>query len=100
MPDKPSQPTTGISGDTVHITWTIPYDGAAPITSYIIVIRESDENTFTEESITCDGTDYDILTNLECLVPISKLIVEPYSLAWGSSIYAKVTAVNEIGNSE
>jgi hypothetical protein len=84
----------------VQITWTLPYDGASPITSYTILIRESDDVTFTEESINCDGTDYDIMTNLECFVPISKLLVAPYSLAWGSSIYAKVTAANLIEYSE
>lgn len=34
-----------------------------------------------------------------CKVPISALIAPPYNLPWGSSIYAKVTAVNIVGSS-
>jgi hypothetical protein len=34
-----------------------------------------------------------------CSVLISDLIVAPYHLAWGSSVYAKVEAINLIGTS-
>ena len=83
----------------MQIQWTQPYDGAAQITSFTIVIRQSDLLTYSEAKVDCDGTDYDIVANLECFVPISKLIVEPFSLEWGSSIYAKIIATNVIGNS-
>jgi hypothetical protein len=34
-----------------------------------------------------------------CNVPISSLLAAPYNLPWGSSIYAKVTAINIVGSS-
>lgn len=34
-----------------------------------------------------------------CTIPISTLIVAPFSLAWGVSVYATVTAVNVYGSS-
>jgi len=83
----------------VQIQWTQPYDGAAQITSYTIVIRQSDLLTYAEAKVDCDGTDYDIVANLECFVPISKLIIEPFSLEWGSSIFVRIIATNVIGDS-
>jgi hypothetical protein len=37
---------------------------------------------------------------LSCAIPIEKLIVSPYSLPWGSQVFAKVRAINIIGPSE
>ena len=98
-PDQPQPPTTSIVGDTVKILWTIPYDGSSPITSYSIVIRESDGSTYTEEPVNCSGLDEAVITAHSWSVLISDLIVAPYHLPWGSSIYVKVTARNIIGDS-
>jgi hypothetical protein len=38
-------------------------------------------------------------TLVTCTVPALVLRVEPYSLPWGSSIYAKVIAINLYGDS-
>lgn len=35
----------------------------------------------------------------ECEVPILTLKAEPYLLAWGSSVYARVLATNNLGDS-
>jgi hypothetical protein len=35
----------------------------------------------------------------ECSVPISVLILTPYSLSWGSNVHAKVIAYNVYGDS-
>ena len=55
--------------------------------------------TFTEDTVNCDGSDSTIMTNLACEVPISTLKTTPYSIEWGLSIWAKVTAVNLYGES-
>ena len=34
VPNKPAAPLTTISGNYVSITWTQPFDGSSPITSY------------------------------------------------------------------
>ena len=39
------------------------------------------------------------MTNLACEVPISTLKQTPYSIEWGRSIWATVTAVNLYGGS-
>ncbi len=39
------------------------------------------------------------MTNRFCTVPITDVLTAPYNLAWGSSIYAKVTATNAYGTS-
>jgi hypothetical protein len=38
-------------------------------------------------------------TSITCTVPALTLRAAPYSLPWGSSIYAKIVAINQYGNS-
>ena len=99
IPDPPAAPTTEISSDAVLIDWSEPYSGGSPITGYQILIRKGDSTTFSEDLVNCDGKDATILANSQCLIPISVLRASPYLLAWGSGIYAKVTAINTYGNS-
>jgi hypothetical protein len=47
----------------------------------------------------CDGSTSEVLSTQSCLVPITLLIDSSYQLAWGSSIYAKVSAYNLYGYS-
>lgn len=99
VPDKPEAPTTTIDGDTVRIDWIIPYDGSSPITGYIIIVQHNDGVTYTEETTHCNGLEIAIIDNHSCNVLISDLIQAPYHRDWGASIYAKVIAINIIGNS-
>jgi hypothetical protein len=99
VPDQPAAPTTEIDGDYVKITWVIPYDGSTLITGYFVTIRHNDGLTFSEESTNCDGLDSTIISEYSCSVLISDLLVAPYHLPYGSSVYAKVMAINIIGNS-
>ena len=39
------------------------------------------------------------MTSLSCQIPISTLITNPFSLPWGSSIYANIIATNSYGDS-
>ena len=39
------------------------------------------------------------LTAVSCVIPVANLKAAPFSLDWGSSVYAKVTATNSYGNS-
>jgi hypothetical protein len=98
-PAQPLAPVTSISESYVAISWEWPNNRGSPITAYKVVIRESDDFTFTEDLIDCDGTNADIVLNRQCLVPISSLRTAPYSLSWGSEIFAKVSAINIYGSS-
>ena len=39
------------------------------------------------------------LTAVSCVIPVANLKAEPFSLDWGTSVYAKVIATNSYGNS-
>ena len=99
VPDAPSAPITAINSDLVTITWTIPFDGSTPVTGYIIKIRQSDGITFTEDITDCNGLESQIITSMSCSVPITTLKASPYSLPWGASVYAIVSAINIVGTS-
>jgi hypothetical protein len=86
-PAQPTAPVTTRNANTIVITWAAPSDGYTAITSYTILIRQSDNVTFTESSA-CNGTLASVITALSCTVPISTLVAAPYSLSWGSSVYA------------
>jgi hypothetical protein len=38
-------------------------------------------------------------TDVSCTIPVAALKAEPFSLDWGTSVYAKVVAVNQYGDS-
>jgi hypothetical protein len=92
-PDTPQPPSTSISSDSLTITWVAPYDGGSAIKAYKVAIGQSDGVTFTTETANCH------ISTTSCTVPISILKAEPYSLNVGSSVYAKVLAINESGSS-
>jgi hypothetical protein len=83
----------------VTITWTLPVTNGAPITAYKITIRHSNLATYSENLNYCDGSDSDIVAAMSCDIPASVLNVSPYTLAWGTSVFAKVRATNEKGAS-
>jgi hypothetical protein len=100
VPDMINAPTTEISDRwNVIISWTAPYNGGTPITSYTIQIRTTDATVFSIDSIDCDGTDATIISETECTVTVAILRAAPYSLAWGSSVYARIVAHNYLGYS-
>lgn len=98
-PIKPEAPTTAISGQSVLVSWQKPDERGSPITHYEISIRQSDEVTFSVELASCDGSDSGIVSDAQCLIPISTLRGAPFNIDWGSSIYAKVVAGNSYGDS-
>jgi hypothetical protein len=100
VPEMPISVQTSVELSSVVISWTPDYDGGSPIIAYQIVIRESDGLTFTEDASNCDGSSAQVVVDLECTVPISVLKESPYSLEWGASVYAKVKAINVVGDSE
>lgn len=49
VPAQPTAPTTTFNSidNSIVIDWVAPDDGGSPITSYVIVIRQSDGVTYT-----------------------------------------------------
>lgn len=84
----------------MRIDWATPYDGGSTITEYIVMIQQSNGVLFSEDLTNCLGTDATVLSNTECLIPYDTLLAEPYSLAYGDSVYAKVKARNALGDSD
>lgn len=78
----------------IFFTWDAPYNGGNNLTSYTILVRHSDEVTYSEQLTECDGTDATILEENRCTVLISTLRAEPFNLPWGASIWIKVMATN------
>jgi hypothetical protein len=81
------------------VTWNPVDDGGSPLTSFIILIGESDGVTFTESG-SCDGSDPTILASATCSFDVSVVRNAPYSLEWGASVFAKVVASNIYGSAE
>lgn len=83
----------------MDIDWEAPYDNGSPIIGYIISIRQSDNVTYSIEATSCDGSSPSIVDATICSVPISTLRAGAFQLPWGSSIWAKVIAINLYGES-
>lgn len=98
-PSPPALPSTTFAPDTVTIKWDTPVTNGAIVTAYVIKIRHSDGGTFTENIANCNGTIASIVTATSCTIPVATLRADPYLLPYGSSIFAKVIAINEKGAS-
>lgn len=55
IPDTPDAPVVSQSGDNIEINWSAPYNGGSAITHYNIYIRQSDQVTYSEELVNCNG---------------------------------------------
>ena len=97
-PSQPYAPVLAINDMDVLITWIAPDANGSPILGYRVKIRQNDL-LYTEELVNCDGSTAVIRDATSCSIPISVLTASPYSLPWGSNVYAKVIAYNDYGDS-
>jgi hypothetical protein len=98
VPTTPTTPPTTNSETNVIIDWTEPANNGAAITSYTILIQQSN-GVFSEDITNCDGSDNTIVTSSQCTVPLSTLTSAPYSLSLGNDVNVKVIATNVKGDS-
>jgi hypothetical protein len=91
---------TTINAENVDISWTAPFDQGSVITQYLVQIRSSDDTTYFTDATNCDGSKSTVIDSLMCSIPIATLRLAPFSLAWGSHVWVKVTATNAYGSSE
>jgi hypothetical protein len=84
----------------VFVTWELSSENGSPITSYSIFVKENGSDTYTQESVDCDGTSASVIANRGCFIYLSTLIVEPYNLVKDESVLVKVVASNLYGDSD
>ena len=99
IPDVVDNVVTEISASNVIIRWSAPYNGGNTISSYTIRILQGDGVTYSTSLVSCNGANAAVIASASCTVPISNLLVSPFNLPWGSSIFATVTATNTVGTS-
>jgi hypothetical protein len=63
------------------------------------MFRRSDNTTFTVALANCNGSNAAVVSARNCTIPSSVFNANPFSLTWGSSIFARVIAINIKGNS-
>ena len=56
VPDKPLIPSTVYFAPNIYVTWSEPYNGAAPLLYYKVLFLETDGATFSLELSNCDGS--------------------------------------------
>jgi hypothetical protein len=98
VPSIPAGPTSTVSGNQAIIHWNAPSANGTPIIAYRVYIRQSDE-TYSLETVNCDGSLPSIVANTQCTIPLDTLTSAPFSLTLGSNINAKLIAVNAYGDS-
>lgn len=98
-PDQPDAPTTVWTKDFVTVVWTEPVINGAAILSYNIFLRQSDEVTYSNVLSHCDGSLTSIVSALQCTIPVSVFKTDPFNLAWGTNVHAKLYATNSEGDS-
>jgi len=55
IPDVPAPVTISFENVAVKISWTQPFNNFAPITKYLVTVRQSD-GIFTENTLNCDAS--------------------------------------------
>lgn len=81
------------------INWVAPNSGGSSINGYQIWIQTSNTTFYLQDINNCDGSKPLIVQNAQCSVPTASLNAGPFSLAWGSKVYAYVIAFNVYGAS-
>jgi hypothetical protein len=86
-----------MDGSSVKVSWSLPSDNGSPITAYKIYLKEKVSESYTQESVDCDGNDATVISNRFCYVSTNTIASSPYDLIGGDSVWAKVIAVNVYG---
>jgi hypothetical protein len=76
----------------------VVYDRGSPLLGYKVLIMAND-GTYLEEASNCDGSDSAIMAATTCTIPAIVLNSSPFDLPWGSTLYVKVLAYNDFGDS-
>lgn len=97
-PEKVQAPTTEITDVYVRIEWVAPFNNYLEITAYRVLLKVADGD-FEEQADLCDGSDSIAVEFTFCTIQMSQFWTERFSNVVGDTVYAKVIAINERGES-
>lgn len=63
------------------------------------MIRNIDGYTFNTQLTYCNGSSPAVVSTRTCTIPVAVLLASPFSLTWGTEVFAKIIATNSIGDS-
>jgi hypothetical protein len=69
----------------VRVSWDSPIDNYSPVVAYTILVKDRNGD-MKEETLTCDGTDFEIVSSRECFIPLTILIGSQFSLLQGDLV--------------
>jgi hypothetical protein len=98
-PDQMAAVVTTIVSETgdVQLAWTEPSDNSAEITQYKVEILDRNGAAWNEDTTNCDASDAVVMAAFSCTIPMSALIVAPFSLLQGDLISVRASALNSNG---
>jgi hypothetical protein len=101
-PEIPDAPTTTIDevANIITINWEEPADNGTPVIGYRVLIRQNDLSTYSENKADCDAQETAIAEARTCSMTVQKLMLAPYRLTQGVSVFARIIAINEMGESQ
>jgi hypothetical protein len=79
----------------LEIDFTAPSDNSETITAYKIEILHA--GGWDEELTDCDGSQAAIVSNLQCVIPMSAFLVDPFYMAFDDVIEVRIQAYNAYG---
>ena len=98
---QPTAPTTTVITEyEIGISWSVPSDlGGVQIGGYKLEIKTASGN-FAQDFTNCNAmSETTIINSRSCSIPTTVLRALPYNLADEAPIFARVTAINVIGDS-
>ena len=96
VPNAPTNVVTQSNSSNAWVSWSPTYNGGSPITAYTVQFRWSDGVTFSANA-DCNGALASVVTAQSCFAKFSTLNAAPYNIPWGSSVFARVQAINAVG---
>ena len=101
VPSQPSPPVTTNDGETgIIITWSAPTDsGGITLDGYKVEIKTS-TSSFELDSTNCDAENNSSIRDARtCTIPVDVLRDLPFNWGNSDSIFVRITAVNDVGDS-
>jgi hypothetical protein len=97
---SPAAPTVTMQSLYVKIAWEEPSDlRAAPVKAYKIKIADA-SGVYREDPVNCNGASDQVRQQRYCLVPMTRLRIDPYNLVYPNLVQAIVSAQNINGWSD
>jgi hypothetical protein len=72
-PEPPTVVTTSNNLDHVLVDWNDPDFNGDPITAYSVFVLHGDGLTYSQESVDCDGTASEVVSNTGCIIYLATL---------------------------